>query len=225
MTGFINAFNMFLFFLFSLCYMYQVVYAAYVLVVDHKRKPDDSDVPLNRYAVLISGRNEEVVIGELVRSIKQQDYPTELVDVYVIADNCTDNTATVAREAGAIVFERFDQVRKGKSYALNYALDKIRRAEGDEDGRTDYAGYFVFDADNVLDPGFIRAVNREVVRRPEFDAFTSYRNSKNYDDNWISSGSALWFLREAKFLSNARYRLGTSCAIGGTGFMVRAKIL
>ena len=225
MTGFINAFNMFLFFLFSLCYMYQVVYAVYVLVVDHKRKPNDGDVPLNRYAVLISGRNEEVVIGELVRSLKQQDYPTELIDVYVIADNCTDSTAAVAREAGAIVFERFDQVRKGKSYALNYALDKIRRAEGDEDGRTDYAGYFVFDADNVLDPGFIRAVNREVVRRPEFDAFTSYRNSKNYDDNWISSGSALWFLREAKFLSNARYRLGTSCAIGGTGFMVRAKIL
>ena len=225
MTGFINAFNMFLFFLFSLCYMYQVVYAAYVLVVDHKRKPDDSDVPLNRYAVLISGRNEEVVIGELVRSIKQQDYPTELVDVYVIADNCTDNTATVAREAGAIVFERFDQVRKGKSYALNYALDKIRRAEGDEDGRTDYAGYFVFDADNVLDPGFIRAVNREVVRRPEFDAFTSYRNSKNYGDNWISAGYALWFIRESRYLNNSRMLLGTSCAVSGTGFFFSREVL
>lgn len=225
MTGFVNAFNMFLFFVFSLCYMYQIVYAVYVLIVDHKRKPNDQDVELQRYAVLISGRNEELVIGELVKSLKAQDYPEELVDVYVIADNCTDSTAQVARDAGAIVFERFDQVRKGKSYALNYALDKIRRAEGNEDGYTDYAGYFVFDADNIVDPSFIRAVNREMVLSPDYDAFTSYRNSKNYDDNWISSGSAMWFLREAKFLSNARYRLGSSCAIGGTGFVIRAHIL
>lgn len=225
MTGFVNAFNMFLFFVFSLCYMYQAVYAVYVLVTDHKRKPPTDDVPLNRYAVLISGRNEEVVIGELVRSLKQQDYPAELIDVYVIADNCTDNTASVARDAGAIVFERFDQVRKGKSYALDYALHKIARLEGDDDGRTDYAGYFVFDADNVIDPGFVRAMNRKLVESPSYDALTSYRNSKNYADNWVSAGSALWFLREAKFLSNARYRLGSSCAISGTGFLIRARIL
>lgn len=228
MTGFVNAFNMFLFFVFSLCYMYQAVYAVYVLVTDHKRKPrpeEDDDVKLCRYAVLISGRNEELVIGELVKSLKQQDYPEELLDVYVIADNCTDNTATVARDAGAIVFERFDQVRKGKSYALDYALHKIARMEGDDDGRTDYAGYFVFDADNVVDKNFVRAMNRQQQLSPDYDAFTCYRNSKNYADNWVSAGSALWFLREAKFLSNARYRLGSSCAISGTGFMIRSVIL
>lgn len=225
MTGFVNAFNMFLFFIFSLCYMYQMVYAVYVLITDHKRKVPEEDVPLNRYAVLISGRNEELVIGELVRSLKQQDYPEELLDVYVIADNCTDNTATVAREAGAIVFERFDQVRKGKSYALDYAIHKIARMEGDDDGRTDYAGYFVFDADNVVDSHFVRAMNRTAVQSTSYDAFTSYRNSKNYADNWVSAGSAMWFLREAKFLSNARFRLGSSCAIGGTGFMIRSEIL
>lgn len=54
---------------------------------------------------------------------------------------------------------------------------------------------------------------------------TSYRNSKNFGSNWISSGYSLWFLREAKFLNNARMQLGTSCAISGTGFLISADII
>lgn len=224
MASFVTVFNQLLFFIFSLCYMYQAVYAVYVLIVDRRRaKASESSVPLGRYAVLISGRNEEVVIGELVKSLKEQDYPAELLDVYVIADNCTDDTAQVAREAGAEVFERFDQVAKGKSHALDFALRRIIRDYGDEDGRTPYAGYFVFDADNVIDPGFVRAMNRTF--NEGYQVLTSYRNSKNYDSNWISAGSALWFLREAKFLSNARHLLGSSCAISGTGFLISADIL
>lgn len=224
MATFVNTFNLFLFFIFSLCYMYQAVYAVIVLVKDHKRKPRaDANEPLNRFAVMIAGRNEEKVIGELVKSIKAQDYPEELVDVYVIADNCTDDTATVAREAGATVFERNDKLVVGKSHALDFALNKIRIMHGDEDGRTDYAGYFVFDADNVLHPGFIAAMNRGYNDGNQ--VLTCYRNSKNYDSNWVSAGSALWFLREAKFLSNARAMIGSSCAISGTGFMISADIL
>ena len=56
-------------------------------------------------------------------------------------------------------------------------------------------------------------------------ASTSYRNSKNYDSNWISAGYAVWFLREAKFLSQARLTLNTSCAISGTGFFIAADII
>lgn len=224
MASFVTIFNQFLFFIFSLCYMYQAVYAVYVLVVDGRRaKRARADAPLRRYAVLISGRNEELVIGELVKSLKDQDYPEELLDIYVIADNCTDGTAEAARAAGAEVFERFDQVAKGKSHALDYALHRIANMHGDEEGRTPYAGYFVFDADNVVDPGFVRAMN--ATFNEGFQVLTSYRNSKNYDSNWVSAGSALWFLREAKFLSNARYLLGSSCAISGTGFLISADIL
>lgn len=224
MAAFVNTFNLFLFFVFSLCYMYQAVYAVIVLVKDHRRKivsiPDER---FNRFAVMIAGRNEAAVIGELVQSVKNQDYPAGLVDVYVIADNCTDNTAEVAREAGAEVLIRNDRLVVGKSHALDFALNRIRVLHGDESGRTDYDGYFVFDADNVLDPGFVAAMNRGMNRG--YQVLTCYRNSKNYDSNWISAGSALWFLREAKFLSNARYMMGSSCAISGTGFMISADIL
>lgn len=224
MATFVNTFNLFLFFVFSLCYMYQAVYAVIVLVKDHRRKITHvQDEPLHKFAVMIAGRNEEAVIGELVRSIKNQDYPEELIDVFVIADNCTDNTAQVAEEAGAEVLVRNDRLVVGKSHALDFALNRIRVLYGDCSGRTDYDAYFVFDADNVLDPGFVSAMNRGVNRG--YQVLTCYRNSKNYDSNWISAGSALWFLREAKFLSNARYMMGSSCAISGTGFMISADIL
>ena len=58
-----------------------------------------------------------------------------------------------------------------------------------------------------------------------YKVITSYRNSKNYDSNWISAGYSLWFLREAKYLNNSRMQLGTSCAISGTGFLVSAEII
>ncbi|MGI6032261.1 MAG: glycosyltransferase family 2 protein [Coriobacteriales bacterium] len=224
MAAFVNTFNLFLFFIFSLCYTYQAVYAVIVLVKDHRKKHVElPDGKLHKYAVMISGRNEEKVIGELVKSLKEQDYPEELLDIYVIADNCTDNTAQVARDAGAEVFVRNDKLVVGKSHALDFALNKIRILHGDESGRTDYDGYFVFDADNVVDPNFVRAMNRGFNRG--YQVLTCYRNSKNYDSNWVSAGSALWFLREAKFLSNARYMMGTSCAISGTGFLIDADIL
>ena len=224
MASFVNTFNLFLFFIFSLCYMYQVVYIIVVLVKDYKKKPHpELNTPQHRFAVLIAGRNEEKVVGELVKSLKEQDYPEELIDVFVVADNCTDSTAEVARSAGAQVFERDDKLVTGKSHALDYAINKIRVLYGHEDGRTDYDAYIVFDADNVVDPGFVAAMNRGFNQG--YQVLTSYRNSKNYDSNWVSAGSGLWFLREAKFLSNARSLVGSSCAISGTGFAISSDII
>ena len=75
----------------------------------------------------MAARNESSVIGEWIQTLKQQDYPSELLDVFVIADNCTDNTAEVARQAGAIVYERFNKVQVGKGYALDYLFHHILR--------------------------------------------------------------------------------------------------
>ena len=140
------------------------------------------------------------------------------VDIYVGADNCTDDTARVARERGAIVFERHDTVHVGKGYVLNEMLKRIKRP-----GRKHYDAYLVLDADNILDPNFISEI--EKVYSSGYEIVTCYRNSKNYGDNWISAGYALWFLREAQYLNNARMRLGSSCAVSGTGFLFSDGVL
>ena len=137
----------------------------------------------------------------------------------MVADNCTDNTAEIAAENGATVFERFNRVQVGKGYALNYIFHKI-----DEDkGIRYYDAYMVFDADNVLDENYVYEMNK--VFDDGYPVITSYRNSKNYDSNWISAGYALWFLRESRYLNGARMQCGSSCAISGTGFMVDSQII
>ena len=107
-------------------------------------KPPELTAKKNhRYAVLISARNENAVIGDLIHSIRVQNYPQELIDIFVIADNCTDNTAAVALVAGAIVFPRFNKEEIGKGYALDYGFACIRQHYADNN----YEAYFVFDAE------------------------------------------------------------------------------
>lgn len=96
------------------------------------------------------------------------------------------------RQAGAAVYERHDQTRKGKGYALDYLFRRLA-----EEGREDYEGYFVFDADNLVDPEFTAEMNR-VFDTGKYGAVTCYRNSKNFGSNWISAGYSIWFLREAR---------------------------
>ena len=157
------------------------------------------------------------MIEALIQSINQQEYPSELLDIYVIADNCDDHTAEVARDCGARVFERRSKTHVGKGYALESLLKHIWQS-----GAT-YEGYFVFDADNLLSPNYIREMNHHFDRGER--VITGYRNSKNYSDNWISAGYSLWFLRESRFLNQPRSMLNTSCAVSGTGFLVHHDIL
>lgn len=211
----IPAINYFIGVTFFFCYLYQMFYIIVPFVKREKKMPSGGR---NRFAVLISARNESAVIKNLLDSIDAQVYPRELIDVFVVADNCTDNTADIARSCGADVYKRFDDINIGKGYALNYLLGEIWKKYGENY----YDGYFVFDADNVLDPKYIEEMNNTYCGG--YDIITSYRNSKNYGDNWISAGYALWFMRESKYLNYPRMLLGTSCAISGTGFMFSKRV-
>ena len=138
-------------FAFIACFSYQIVYliAPYI-----KKEKTHKPLQMHRYAILIAARNEENVLGGLLDSIRAQNYPSELVDIYVVADNCTDTTAEIAYAHGAYVYERFNRVQIGKGYALKYLLDQISLSDNLED----YDGFFIFDADNLLDENYIKEI-------------------------------------------------------------------
>ncbi len=201
---------------FTVCYAYQFFY---ILVPYLKKRKPHRETTFHRYAVLISARNEETVIGQLLDSIRKQDYPEELVTAFVVADNCTDATARIAKEHGAVVYERFNRQQVGKGFALDFLTQQIRR-----DYPSDaFDAFLVLDADNLLSPNYLTEMNKTFS--DGYSIITSYRNSKNYGSNWISAGYALWFLREARYLNESRMLLGTSCAVSGTGFMFSREIL
>lgn len=171
----------------------------------------------HRFMAIIPAHNEEAVVANLIESLKQQTYNKELYDIYVIADNCTDNTAKVAKEAGAIVYERFDETKKTKGYALNWFLQQKIKEDAP------YDAFFVFDADNIVDKNFITNMNKKLCQGE--DVVQGYRDIKNPSDNWITAGYAIFYWQMHRFYHLARYNLGLSPLLNGTGFMVKFDVV
>lgn len=211
-----EALSAFLVALTTICYFYQIIYLILPLIL--KDRPH-GPARLNRYAVLIAARNEEAVLPHLLRSITAQDYPSALIRTFVVADNCTDRTAALARAGGATVFERFNTRQIGKGYALNYLLSRIDQTAGLDS----FDAFLIFDADNLLEPDYITQINR--VCSDGYDAFCGYRNSKNFGSNWLSAGYGLWYLHDSTHLNRSRMRLGTPCTVSGTGFGFTRELL
>lgn len=199
----------------TMCYSYQILYMLLPFVKKQSPLPEGKCL---RYAVLIAARNEETVLPFLLESIRQQDYPGE-VSVFVVADNCTDGTARVAWEGGAICYERFSHIHRGKGYALRDLLEWIDIREG----LKSYDAFLVFDADNVLMPGYIREMDR--VCSAGYEVFCGYRDSKNLAANWVSLGSGLWYLHDSVHLNASRMMLGNPCHVTGTGFGFTYRLL
>ena len=199
----------------TIYWLYQLVVSLCSLV-KLKDKPIIEDKQ-NRFMAIIPAHNEEKVVGNLIASLKRQNYPKELYDIYVIADNCTDNTAKVAKEAGAIVYERFDEEHKTKGYALNWFLkQKIEE-------NAPYDAFCIFDADNIVDENFIKNMNKKLCQGEE--VVQGYRDIKNPTDSWITAGYAIFYWTMNRFYHLARYNLVLSPLINGTGFMVKFDII
>lgn len=199
----------------TIFWLYQLIVSICSLV-KLKDKPILEDKQ-NRFMAIIPAHNEENVIGNLVESLIKQNYPQDLVDIYVIADNCTDRTAEIAKKAGAIVYERIDNEHKTKGHALKWFLDKKIEENAP------YDAFCIFDADNIVHEDFIKNMNKKLCQGE--DVVQGYRDIKNPTDSWISAGYALFYWTMNRFYHLARYNLGLSPLINGTGFIVKFDVI
>ncbi|MCL2337360.1 MAG: glycosyltransferase family 2 protein [Firmicutes bacterium] len=196
-------------------WLYQVIISLFSFV-----KPKDKKLLVNkqhRFMAVLPAHNEETVIRNLIRSLKRQDYPGTLLDIYVIADNCTDDTVAIAKEEGVFVYQRFDETKKTKGYALNWFLTR----KVDEDA--DYDAFCVFDADNIVNSDFFSVMNKKLCQGEV--VVQGYRDIKNPTDTWITAGYAIFYWTMNRFYHLARYNLGLSPLLNGTGFMVKFDLI
>ena len=202
--------------IFSVLVYYKIVYFLVGMFATRKFKKSDN---YHKYGIVIAARNEEKVIGNLIDSIKKQDYPMDLIKIFVVADNCDDKTASIVREKGCICYERFDNEHKTKGYALEYLFNQIEK----DYGIKSFEGYFIFDADNLLKSDYLKKMNDAFSSGEKI--ITSYRHSKNFDENWISSTYAIHWLRSIRTGHRARSVFHLATNIQGTGFLIANEIV
>ena len=208
MNAAVNAF----FLMIKLFSMYFLILSLFSLC--RRKRSDDSPVQ-RRFAVLIAARNEESCIAGLIESLQVQHYPSELFDIWVLPNNCTDHTADTARRAGAAVMELPSSIRS-KGAALQYAANVLLHSP------RDYDAFCVFDADNEADPAFLAEINQALSR----SAIVKSRIlAKNRTQAAISACYEIYFCTANRFLNRAREALGVSARVIGTGFAIRRDLL
>ena len=168
----------------------------------------------NKFKIIIAARNEENVIGNLIDSLKKQNYPKDKYDINVIVNNSTDDTFDVSKKHGANTI-KCDVPVKSKGEVLHYIFDKFKNEDND--------AYVIFDADNIVHPDFLKYMNESLNKG--FKVAQGFRDSKNYQDNWLSGSYALFYYIQNFFFNLSRKKINSSASINGTGFMVEKKFI
>ncbi|MDD3304136.1 MAG: glycosyltransferase family 2 protein [Clostridia bacterium] len=194
---------------------YYVITGLFVFINNKKRKIKNYRAK-HKLAVVVAARNEGKVIGHLIDSLKKQNYPKNLYDIFIVPNNCTDNTKEIAEKYGAHIIECQGNVAS-KGEALKYAFKFINQ------NFLEFDAYCVFDADNIVHPNFLRRMNDALCSG--FHVAQGYRDSKNPSDTWISSCYSLFYWTQNFFFNQARHNMGWSASINGTGFMVTRELI
>ena len=178
------------------------------------KKENYENDKLHKFSIIIAARNEEAVIGNLIDSLKKQNYDKKMYDINVIVNNSTDNTYKVAKKHGANTIKCEVPV-KSKGDVLRYVFDKFKTHDND--------AYIIFDADNIVHPDFLFHMNHSL--NCGYKLAQGFRDSKNYKDNWLSGSYAIFYYLQNFFFNLARKKINSSASINGTGFMVEKKFI
>lgn len=176
----------------------------------------------HKYAIIVPARNESAVIEGLLKSFEAQTYPKELYDIYVVVESETDPTVEICKKfANVQSFVRPDLKVKSKGGALDHCFKYILNSGIAKD--KGYEAYYIFDADNVVTPNYLFEMNKSFDAG--YELALSYRNSKNWNDGWVASCSALTFTMLNTFQNKCRARFNQNVLVSGTGFYIAARII
>lgn len=178
-----------------------------------------TDVPrlaesMHTFAVLIPAHDEEAALPAALRSLTEQDYPADRFRVYVVADNCTDRTAEVARTAGVTCFVRADSERRGKGHALAFGLERVLKDAPDV--------VVILDADCTLNREALRELDAAFAAGAEVaQAAVRSRNADEGPTGYVAAVGAAF----DEAVAVGRHRLGLSVPLRGTGMAFRRDVL
>ncbi|AJD30439.1 MULTISPECIES: glycosyltransferase family 2 protein [Clostridium] len=214
-------------FIFDLTLIFQIfvfVITLYYLILSlfgiYKKKDNGAEncTPKKKFALVVAAHNEEMVIAKIIESLESLDYPKNMYDIFIIADNCTDNTAKIAKTYDEIyVCERNVPDKRGKGYALEWMFSKLFNMD------KDYDAIAIFDADNLVSKNFLEEMNYKMLKG--YKVVQGYIDSKNPNDSWITGSYSIAFWTANRLFQLARANLGLSNQIGGTGFCMDSKTL
>lgn len=169
-----------------------------------------------RFDVIVPAHNEAAVIERCLGSLRRLDWPPERFRLWVVADNCTDTTAALARAAGAHVIERHDAARRSKGYALRFGFDHSR-----ESGWAD--AVVVVDADAEVSPNLLEAFAARLEACA--GAVQAHYGVLNPAESWRTGLIAIAHGAFHGVRSHARERLRLSCGLRGNGWCVTHRVL
>lgn len=179
-----------------------------------RRRPYPKAAPRTRFAVIIPARNEEKVIGNLVRALRAQNYPQEMIDIFVASNNCTDRTEQVALEAGAKIIACTGAITC-KGDVLHQAFERLMPMDHD--------AFCIFDADNIPDPNFMQAMNDALCAGER--VCKGRLKSGNAFESWVSGGYGLYHALLEWTYSRAHSAMGFSSNLVGTAFVAHREVM
>ena len=199
-------------------YCHFIIFA--IIGVFARKKYPKSEIK-GKYGLIIPARNEENVIGNLIKSMQSNNYPQDKLHIFVIAHNCTDRTAEIARSLGATVYEYNNDNERTMGYAFRYLFDCINRDYGTQN----YDGFFLFNADNVLSKNYFEKMNDAFMACNKECIITSFRNSKNFGSNIMSGLYGIYFLTGCRFEMRGRTMVNCSSRVSGTGYVINSDLV
>lgn len=194
--------------------VYLCIYSAYIIILILSNRILNENIEyINEsktvFKLLIPAHNEELLLEKLLSSINKQDYPRHKYSVLVVADNCKDKTASVARHNNAEVVERNNEIQQGKGYALKYGLEIL------EYERKYYDAIFVVDADSIVEKNALKELNQAIQKGARIIQCTNA--IANPDDSWFTRLMDVSRSLGNEVLEPAKEKMGLSSHLMGNG--------